>query len=344
MKYNLVFILAVIISFTSCDSKENIDSALPVDTVAVIEIDSLEYLTNNIKSNSNNPKNWADRSYFFLSQGSVKDALIDMSTAVELDSNNIQYRTDYANLLVATLDLENAMQNYEFVLSVDSSNANAYVGIGRIYALIENPGMATGYLNKAYEIDPHLSEAYFLEGLIYRSDYYATGREDSWNRALTSFQTAVEQNPKYYAAYIEMGVMNDERQNDIALDYYNSALAIAPNSTEAWYNKAMFFQMREKLEEAKICYRTIIDLDSNYTQAYYNQGYIKLVFEKDYDSSIIFFERSLEVDSLYYFAYNNIGLSYEKLGDNEKAKLNYRKAIEINPDFKLAKDNLHSLK
>lgn len=343
MRYYLLFAIVGLISLWSCETTSVETEIVNIDTVEVVEIDSLEFLTDKIKSNTSDADLWASRALYFLRRGNVNDALIDMQSAVRLDSINTTYRNYYADLLVSTLDLDGAMNNYEYVLSVDSSNAKAYVGIGRIYALVDNPGLATGYLNKAYEIDPHLSEAYFLEGLIYRSDYYATGREESWERALSSFQTAVEQNPKYYAAYIEMGVMNAEKGNGIALDYYNTAIDIAPNSTEAWYNKGMFFQTKQKLEEAKICYRRIIDIDSSYSESYYNQGYISLVYEKQYDSAIYFFDKAIEMDSLHFYAYNNLGLAHEYNGNLEEAKTAYRKSIAINPDFKLAKDNLHLL-
>ena len=343
MRYYFLFLIIGLTSLWSCETKPSQFELVEIDSVQVVKVDSLELLTNKIKSNTNDGNLWASRALYFLRRGNVNDALIDMRSAVRLDSINTTYRNYYADLLVSTLDLDAAMTNYEYILSVDSSNAKAYVGMGRIYALIDNPGLATGYLNKAYEIDPHLSEAYFLEGLIYRSDYYVTGREESWQRALSSFQTAVEQNPKYYSAYIEMGVMNDEEGKDIALDYYNTAIDIAPNSTEAWYNKGMFFQTRQKLEEAKLSYRKIVDIDSTFSDSYYNQGYIHLVYEKQYDSAIFFFNKAIEMDSLHFYAYNNLGLAFEYNGDLTAAKNAYRKSIEINPDFKLAKKNLHLL-
>jgi tetratricopeptide (TPR) repeat protein len=343
---NILIVLSLILLFTSCDSNkaaENMNVTLK-DTVKIEAIDSLVYFTNKIKDNPNVARSWAARSNYNLSLGSVNDALIDMSTAVTLDSTNVDYRVGFADLLMGTLDLEGAQYNYNYALAIDSSNAKAYVGNGRIYALLNNPGMATGYLNKAYKIDPHLSEAYFLEGMIYRSDFYETGRDESWDRALSSYQTAVEQNPKYYSAYIEMGVMNYEMGKDIALDYFNTAIDIAPNSTEAWYNKGMFYQTKKDYNTAKWCYRTILGIDSSYSQAYFNQGYISLSYEEQFDSAVFFFEKAIENDSLYFYAYNNLGLSHERNGDMIKAKSAYRSAIEINPDFKLAKENLHSLK
>jgi len=340
MKYLIVFLI-ILTGFTwSCDTKVATDETVSNQDSVIVIVDSLKFLTDNIQSNSNDSKKWFLRANYFLRQGSIKDALIDMRSAVRLDTNSVVYRNKYADLLVTTLDIENALVNYEKVLAIDSVNTGAYLGMARVYALVNNPGMATGYLQKAYEINPHLSEAYFLEGMIYRSDYEETGREESIKRALSSFQTAVEQNPDYYSAYIQMGVINHKMKNDIALDYFNTAISLEPKSTEAWYNKGKFFQDKKMFDEAVHCYRLITDIDSLYTESYYNQGYIKMIFENDLDSAIYFFDYVIQIDSLHLYAYNNLGLSLERSGEIEKAKNAYRKAIDINPDFKLAKNNL----
>jgi len=343
MRYSIVVLIVLVVGMWSCDQKTNTgDTAVVEDSLQVTVVeDSLEFLTEMINSNSANSKYWFDRANYFVRRGGLSDAIIDMKSAVRLDTNNVEYRNKYADLLVTTLDIENALIHYGKVLFIDSSNANAYVGMARVYALVDNPGMATGYLQKAYEIDPHLSEAYFLEGMIYRADFEETGREESIKRALSSFQTTVEQNPNHYSAYIQMGVINHRMQNSIALDYFNAAIAIQPKSTEAWYNKGRYFQDKNMLEEAKLCYRKVSAIDSLHSEAYYNQGYIKLIYEKELDSAIYFFDYTTRVDSIHIFAYNNLGLALERNGEIEKAKSAYRKAIEINPDFKLAKKNLN---
>jgi len=343
MKHSILYILIIFLSFYSCNTNGTQEKQIEtkkVDSLQV-KVDSLEYLTTQIKNRSDLSSNWYNRATYFLRQGSLKDAMIDMKSAIRLDTINTVYRNKYADLLVTTLDIEKALENYKYVLSVDSSNAKAYVGMGRVYALVNNPGMATGYLNKAYQIDPHLSEAYFLEGMIYRADFEETKRKESIERALSSFQTATEQKPDFYAAYIEMGVINHKLGNDIALDYYNTAIDIAPKSTEAWYNKGKFFQDKKMYTEAKYCFRKINEIDSTHTEAYYNQGYIKMEFEKELDSAIYFFNHVTQLDSLHLYAYNNLGLALERSGEIEKAKSAYRKAIDINPDFKLAKNNLN---
>lgn len=336
MKFSLFFALSIIL--IACNTPQKPKNIITDDVMPML--DSLEILSERIQDNSSVAFHWADRGRYFFSIGNVKDAKRDYEEAILRDSTDANYRTCYADILVAFLDLSAAKYNYEYALSQDSLNARAYVGLGHIYALIDNPGMATVFLNKAYGINQNLPEAYFLEGLIYRVDFDQTGREESWKRSKSSFQTATELKPNYYEAYLMLGDMNAQEDNDLALDYYGSAIEIAPSSTEAWYAKGGYYQNHKKYEQAKYCYRKIIEYDTVFFDAFYNQGFIQLNFDKNNDSAVFFFKKATLIDSLSARAFNNLGLSLEYVGEIEKAKWNYEKALEIDPDYDLAKKNL----
>jgi tetratricopeptide (TPR) repeat protein len=51
-------------------------------------------------------------------------------------------------------------------------------------------------------------------------------------------------------------------------------------------------------------------------------------------------QRAIAIKSDYADAYNNMGVAYQNLKDYAKAIEAYKKAISINPDFALAKNNL----
>lgn len=321
----------------SSDSSETVENQIPVDTFKV--------LSDNIAQHSENATHWAKRGDYFFDKGKLSDARKDYEQAIVLDSLNAKYRTKFGNILIGYLDLEGAKFNFEKALQSDSLLAEAYIGLGRIYTLIDNPGLATAYLNKAQKINPYLADAYFLEGLIYRDDFYKTNRKESWERAKSSFQTATEQNPRYYDAYINLGIMNDAEDLDLALDYFNSAIFIAPESSEAWYNKGMYFQKRGNIEDANDCYRKIIKFDSTHLDALFNQGYFHLTAKPaNFDSAIYFYDRMVAVDSLSYRAYNDLGLAYEFKKDKKQAIYYYKKALEIKPDYEVAKKNLRIVK
>ncbi|MFK8039307.1 MAG: tetratricopeptide repeat protein [Crocinitomicaceae bacterium] len=338
MKYVLIFSLTVFL--IACGTSEKDANITSDDEITVIEVDSVKWLTDKIQENSSSAINWANRGRYFFSVGNVKGSKKDYEEAILRDSLNADYRVRYADILVAFLDLSGAKYNYEYALKQDSLNARAYVGMGHIFTLIDNPGMATVYLNKAYGINQNLPQAYFLEGLIYRVDFDQTAREESWKRAKSSFQTATELKPNYYEAYLMLGDMNSQEDNDLALDYYSSAIEVAPKSSEAWYAKGGYYQNHKKYDQAKYCYRKIIEFDTLYFDAFYNQGFMQLNFDKNFDSSAYFFEKCVEIDSLSARAYNNLGLSQEYIGEIEKAKLNYKKSLKIDPDYDLAKKNL----
>jgi tetratricopeptide (TPR) repeat protein len=241
-------------------------------------------------------------------------------------------------------NLDTSKFHYEYILEKDTANTGALIGLSKLYALLDNPAAANAHISTALEINPNLAEAYFMRGIIYRTDYYDTGRKESWDRAVSSFQTTVEQDPDYYSAYIEMGVMYDQIKSDLALEYYNSALDIYPESQEAWYNIGMYHQTRGEVDQALTAYKKINAIDSTWADPYYNQGYIHLVLTEKLDSAIHYLILATDRDPMYFQAYNNLGLAYELSGDIPNAKKYYQKAIDANPDFQLAKDNLNSLR
>lgn len=345
MKY-LLILLSSIILFACNGGQENgeIDD-LNESIDSIQEIDSLAYFNERIKENPRNSQLYYKRAMFTLGLGRLMSAKADLEQAMRLDSLNLDARLLYGNIQLSLTHVDTSRFHYDFILRHDSANTGAMLGMSKIYALLNDKERADGYISALLRVDQYNAEAYFMRGIIYRSDYYETNRQDSWDRAMSSFQTAVEQDPDYYSAYVEMGVMQDEKGSELALEYYNSALDIFPESTEALYNVGMYHQKRGELNEAIDAYKRVIEIDSLWADPYYNQGYIHLIVKDgNLDSAIFYLSKATECDPDYYQAYNNLGLAYETKGDIENAKKFYSRAIEVNPDFQLAKDNLNSLK
>lgn len=340
----LVSILSILF-FISCGNGASKTPDAEMDTLSdtLVTIDSMAYFNKQISMNPTSSMLRYQRGFYELGKGELEKSKIDLEEAIRLDSSNLAAHLLYGNLQLSLTNLKKSKFHYEYILDRDTSNTGAYIGMAKLNSLLDNFANADRYISLALKFDPYLAEAYFVRGIIYRSDYYTTGRESSWDIAMSSFQTTVEQDPDYYSAYIAMGVMQDQEQSDLALEYYNSALDIYPESTEALYNVGMFHQTREQLNEAMAAYQKINKIDSTWADPYYNQGYIHLLYTGELDSSIYFFEKATNLDPTYFQAYNNLGLAYETKGDLENAKKSYQRAIEANPEFKLAKDNLNRL-
>lgn len=345
----IVLSIFILVLITSCGGDEQkVESTDQSITNENGIVDSLKFYQEKLNADPNNPLVLFERAQYYIRRGNVEQAQFDLESALEKDSSILKVHKLYADVNLAKLNLEKSKYHYDYIIERDSANAGAYIGLGKLYAALNNSQQAIYYLGEALKINPYLPEPYFTKGLIYRSDYYTREiddprKEESWDRAVSSFQTAVEQDPNYYSAYIEMGVMYDEKGDSLALEYYNSAIDIAPNSLEAWYNKAMYFQNRGEVDNALNSYYKINEIDETWPDPYYNLGYIHLLMTSELDSSIYYFERATQLDPMYYQAYNNMGLAYEKKGDFKNARKFYQKAVEINPDFQLAKDNLNAI-
>jgi tetratricopeptide (TPR) repeat protein len=62
------------------------------------------------------------------------------------------------------------------------------------------------YLNDALRLDDQLHEAYWMKGKIYAT----TGADE---KALSSYQTAIEVNPDFYEGFITLGIFLAERSD-----------------------------------------------------------------------------------------------------------------------------------
>lgn len=340
----ILILIAPLILFACDDTTDQEISDVEMNNTTPVVVDSAAFFDQQV---SDFPKNsdWRyKRAMFKLASGDVQQAKNDLKKAILLDSMNHEARLLYGNIFLSLTKLDSSKFHYDYILEKDSANTGALLGLSKLNALLNNSRMADLYISAALRIDPHLAEAYFMRGIIFRSDYYLTKRDKDWDVALSSFQTAVEQDPNFYSAYIEMGVMYDEKNSPLALDAYRSAIEIEPESGEAWYNLGMYHQVRDSLNLALSAYRTINQFDSTWADPYYNQGYIHLLKTKNYDSAVVYFKKATELDPTYFQAFNNLGLAYEELGDINSARKYYGRAVQANPDFQLAKDNLNRLR
>ena len=60
--------------------------------------------------------------------------------------------------------------------------------------------------------------------------------------------------------------------------------------------------------------------------------------------AIFQWERAAKIDPTYASAYNNLGIAYEHEGDLDKARAAYEKALELEPDNALIKQNYELFK
>ena len=326
-------LMAVIISsFLIISCQQSTNKAEKKQTQEVKK-DELALLNDEIVADTENAALYFRRSQIFMQKNNIKQAFDDINKAVTIDSTKMDYVLALADICFKGLQIQKSIDTYKKAISINPKSTEAHMKLSELYLYLKAYPSCLSEANEALKIDKNIAKAYFLKGFAYKE----TG---DTSKAISSFQTAVEIKSEYYDAYIQLGNIEAARKHKIALQYYNNALRLQPNSTEALYNRGLLFQNMGELDRAVIDYTFILKIDNRYADAHYNLGYIDLAYMKDYKSAITHFTDVIRINSQSAEAYYNRGVAFELSGDNTSAEKDYRQALSIVPTFKLAKDKL----
>ena len=105
-----------------------------------------------------------------------------------------------------------------------------------------------------------------------------------------------------------------------------------------YFNRGLKHQNQNEYEKAIADYNKAIELNPNYVYAYGNRGISYKNLGK-YELAIADYNKAIELNPKYGNAYNNRGVSYQNLEKYELAIADYNKAIELNPKHANAYNN-----
>jgi tetratricopeptide (TPR) repeat protein len=262
-------------------------------------------------------------------------AIADAAKAYHKDSNNIEARMLYADVLNnrptrTFTDVLNAQRHFKVIIKKEPKNTKALVGLATTYSQQQDFEKAFQYINTALKVNPRYRDAYVLKGTI----YLQLGNP---KLAKSSYETAVQQDPKFFEAYLMLGSLYETDNDPICLEYYTTAAKIEPNNPDVLYSLAYASQKFDKVNQAKRLYKKMIQLDSTYHEALFQLGYIKQYIENQRDSAEYYYRSAIETNPQFVEAYHNLGLCLEADGEKSLALKSFAKALKYNPNFELSR-------
>jgi len=136
------------------------------------------------------------------------------------------------------------------------------------------------------------------------------------------------QNPPFYS-YTGLGLISDLRKDFEESDTnFQNALSIMPRSPQAYTNLGYSFYLRGDYPQAHKYIKKALSFDSTYVQAWRNLGMLYVIENHEIEAIKAFM--TIEKD---YEAYNDVGYVYQKLGNHERAKYFFNKAIDSEPHY-----------
>jgi tetratricopeptide (TPR) repeat protein len=338
IKSILYLLLSIsIIAFASCTHTNNKSETKKADTVSQNSPEELKQLNSQILAQPANADLYHHRAKYYFNVKEYQKGFVDMATALKIDSSKAEYYLTLSDLYFITNQTGSTKAALEKCITLDNKNTDAMLKLAELYLYVSKNELSMKYINMALKINQYNSKAYFMKGMNYKAIKDTA-------RAISSMQTAVEQDQQYYNAYIQLGILCAAKNNPLAVQYYKNALRIEPKSTEAWYNLGKYFQDIKDLNNALETYSKLLQIDNQNKNAHYNIGVINFVYLKKYGIAIDHFTEAIKIEPKFVQAYYGRGICYQAKGDIKLATTDFQACLDINPKYEPAQIALKELK
>lgn len=270
---------------------------------------------------------------------------------------------DLSESLAGSLDIDYSEKQATWIRRAATTSLRAMSLYGKaltLPALSEQRGL---FLLEAISADADYADAHSELGIY----YYKTGQLAS---ALDVFKRLAEVEPDYPHLYYNMGLVYRGMEDYArAAEMYNRALAPAPGDSDAWNNLGVAYYLMGEHDKAAEAFERALEIDPDDPNAFANlkivpgthraeslrKTYLQATVEElrlhietgaalyvngDYWRAEEEFKKALEIDRDNFKANNNIALTYLKLGEIEKARKHFNRALEANPTAEDVRENL----
>jgi Flp pilus assembly protein TadD len=292
-----VFIVSYVL-FTSLAKRRS--WALGMSILIIMFFCTATYLRNRVWKNP--PALWSDvvsksprnpRGHYNLGlalaeRGSLKNAVIHYSRALEIKPN---YAEAHNNLGAALAELgspERAVRHYSKALEVKPDYAEAHNNMGAALAELGSPDKAVFHYSRALEIDPDQARAHNNLGIF-------LAHRGNFKEAIDHFSKALKIDPRLAQSHNNLGLALAEQGNfKEAIDHFSKALQIKPDYAEAHFNLGATMAKQGRVEKAIDHFSRAVEIDPEHAKAHYNLG-VALARQERLREAADHFSKALEI-------------------------------------------------
>jgi len=134
-----------------------------------------------------------------------------------------------------------------------------------------------------------------------------------------------------YDLYMKASTLDEDPSTfDEAETLYKKATELDPQLAIAYTNLGNIRFRRGDESGAEQLYRKALEIDERQPEAHYNLGYVML--ERGYASrAVVYFEDAIKADPRFADAHFNLAMAYEALADKARARVHWKKYLELEP-------------
>lgn len=295
----------------------------------------LTQLNQAIQQNPSDPSLYFARAQQWYEQEGYEQAIQDVNKALSYDSTNVVYLHLLADAYLDYYQSRRALETMEKAAEYHPKRIPTLLKLSEFQLILQQYEASMRTLDQILRIDPQEAEAYFMFGMNFKE-------LGDTARAISSFQSAVDNNPQLIDGWIELGQLHAALGNDLAEQYFDSAIRIAPENVSVKHAKAYYLQEKGDLQASLDLFQQIGRMNPQYEDAFYNAGLLYL----DMDSVLQAheqFDLALKINPLHIRAYYYRGVASEMMGNLPAARRDYEQAIRLAPDYQRAQEGIARL-
>jgi tetratricopeptide (TPR) repeat protein len=329
----LLPLAAFLLNFSAgCGEGTPADKPAPKDSMAV----KLQAINDKLLKEPNNLDLYIERSRHFINVKNYEAALADVNRVLKIDSSKAEYLSAGVDVYFFTNQTRRANELLTRLVELHPDNVEGLLRLAQMKHYLRKYEDELSLLDRVLRIDVNNAQAYFMKGMAFKE----TG---DTAKAVSSMQTAVEQDPDYYNAWIQLGVIAAAKNDPMAVQYYSNAIKVQPQSQEAFYHLGMFYQNTKQYNPALEAYSTLLQINPNHFDAHFNLGYLHTVELNDPTKGMEYFNLCIKDNPKEPRGYYGMGYCYKEKGDISNAETMFKKALEVDPKYENAVIELNEL-
>lgn len=294
---------------------------------------ALTELNNAIANDSTNTNLFLKRAKYYIDNKNFGLALEDAEKAYAFDTTNSKALLLLADIYFFRNETRFTKEMLVKYLAINPADYAANIKLAELLYYVKQYDESLKYLNNVYSSHEMDVKPNFLNAMIFKE------KGDTSN-AIKFFNKCISIDQNHFDSYEQLAYIATAQNKSAALDYFNTALKISPQSITALYGRAMRYQQMNDLDNAIKDYTTIIELKPDMLDAHFNLGYIHQVNLKLYREAIKYYNQAISIQPTNVRAFYNSGICFELLGDIQNARKAFQKCIEIMPEYKPAREAL----
>lgn len=319
--FSIYLILAFVIFYAACKT-DNVNNQPESNQVKVDSDPVIQGISQLLAKNPMSPELNFDKAELLYQRDRYQEAEKDVRKAIALKSDVPSYYHLLADIQIDGAQSKEAVNTMKAVIEKFPARIPSYLKLSEFYLILKQHDESISTINEIIRIDPQNADAYFMLGMNFRE-------MGDVQKAFNSLQRAVEIDADMVDAWILLGDIHEQKGDPLAAKYYTNAIDSDPQNIEALHTLAYYHQNHEKIDEALLLYKRILNLNPKYTDAHLNAGILNLSIDS-LNQAIMHFNLIIEMNPTDSKAYYYRGLTQELLGHPEKAKNDYQSSLNIN--------------